>query len=277
MKEIINFPYSNSQITTLVLSNGRFDLLTDTIASYQYCLKYESTNYFLFDDSADKYQQDSIKNFYGRRSNFNLYLNDEQWGQARATDFIVSKVLENCSSEFIFWLEDDWLFSDDREWINQCKEILRTDPKVVLIGMSLEPRMKPYFPSYIGIAGVPIRYHNPWRIDENHGYWNGWLGSPHLMRYEDVEALPKLTDFIAEEVLDQQYWKKQYEAGKRSIWLNRQICSHIGGGRSGFPTGDMLPPTVRTWLKPHDKQSLSGPILPKYFGVSGPDEVTNGD
>jgi len=272
MKEIINFLYSNSQITTLVLSNGRFDLLVDTLASYQHCLKYESTNFFVFDDSADKIQQYSIEKFYGTRSNFNLYLNEERWGQARATDFIVSKVLENCSSEFIFWLEDDWLFSDDREWPNQCKEILRTDPKVVLIAMSLEPRMNHYFPFLTQIEGTRIRYHNPWRIDENHGYWNGWIGSPHLMRYEDVEALPKFTDFIAEEQLDQQYWRKQYDNGKRSIWLSRQICSHIGGGRSGFPTGDMLSPTARTWLKAYIKEEKQVVKDPNEIN-----EISNGD
>jgi hypothetical protein len=97
---------------------------------------------------------------------------------------------------------------------------------------------------------IKIVPHEPWRLSQNHAYWNGWIGSPKLMRRQDISDLPRFQNYIAEEKFDQQAWKPLfYDKGRKSIWLDKQYCVHIGGGRSLFPTGDMLNPEIRTWLK----------------------------
>ena len=212
------------KIASLVLSCGRWDLLSKSLNSFKEAMPHP-TDLIIFDDNFSKL------------------------GQARALDKLISLGLST-DADFFMLLEDDWVFERDPNWFYFSQRILEMCPEVMLIGLSLSDGLRPYMPQG-ELCKIPIRWHYPWRLDEHHGYWNGWISSPRLMRRSDLEALPKFSNFIAEEKYDQLVWKPLYDQGKRSIWLDHQYVQHIGGGRSLFPTGDMLSPETRTWLRSH--------------------------
>jgi|GEM_PF-4356103 len=236
----------NSEITTFILSCGRMDLLSRCITSYCGTLK-EATPFILFDDSANRDTQAYLLKNY---KSFDLYLNTEKWGQARALDYLIEKGLNTTKSEFIVLLEDDWVFID-KDWLSDCKKILRGNPEVMLIGLSIMPDHIRYgaATNLRELSGVKVYDHPKWRISPNHGYWNGWTSACRLMRRSDVEKLPNFSNYVCEEKVDQEYWRPLSESGRKSIWLARPAIQHIGYGRSLFPTGDRLSPEQRTWLK----------------------------
>lgn len=211
------------KIATLVLSCGRWDLLSKSLESYCRSMPVP-TNIIIFDDSLSKL------------------------GQAVALDKLVDLGWQT-DADFFMMLEDDWVFEPNSDWYWLSMQLLQC-PEVMLIGLSLTEQLRPYMPEG-ELNGVKIRWHNPWRLSESHGYWNGWISSPHLMRRDDFMNLPKFSNYIAEEKFDQEAWRPLYDLGRRSVWLDHQYVHHIGGGRSLFPTGDKLSPEVRTWLRSH--------------------------
>ena len=211
-----------------MLSCGRWDLLAQSLESYSKAMP-ESTRMIICDDSMEKL------------------------GQAAALDELVRQGLATDSDYFVM-LEDDWVFDGDKSWFHGSKAILDKHPEIMIVGLSLSEQIRNYMGPIYYLQNVPIRKHEPWRLSENHGYWNGWISSPRLMRRKDLEILPKFSGFAAEETFDQVVWRPLYDSGRRSIWLNKQYVSHIGGGRSLFPTGDRLPVETRTWLKSHEER-----------------------
>jgi len=245
------------KVTTLMLSCGRGDLLVQSFSSFLQTYN-GSNHYIIVDDSGNKQQQHFIKQWYPTFDKHFTHV-----GQAGALDLLIEKALHEDSDYYIL-LEDDWKFTKPG-WFEDSIRVLEQYPEVMLIGCSLTDTMRPYMgelqqlPIKVNASGgdvtvnysIPIHWHNPWRLDEKHGYWHGWCSSPRVMRRSDVELLPKFSNYTAEEIFDQQWWKYQYEHGRRSIWLGTTYCEHIGWGRSQFIQGDMLDPNIRTWLKVH--------------------------
>ena len=213
------------KITTLMLSCGRFDLLKRALESYKAAMP-ESTDLIIVDDSMIKQ------------------------GQAKSLDLLVELGMKT-EAEYFMLLEDDWEFISDKNWFWDSLTVLKEHPEVMIVGISIPDYLRPFMGPKDWMGHIPILRHDPWRISSNHGYWNGWVSSPRLMRRADLQALPKFSGYISEEVYDQQVWLPLYKVGRRSIWLFTTYTKHIGWGRSLFPEGDKLPPEQRTWLKAH--------------------------
>jgi hypothetical protein len=207
-----------------MLSCGRWDLLSQSLDSFVRAMP-QPTKIIIYDDITSKL------------------------GQAKALDQLLELGMKTDADWFVI-LEDDWIFEQDIRWFKDSYKILQEHPEVMLIGLSLTEGLRPHMEPG-ELSGIKIKWHNPWRLDEQHGYWYGWISSPRLMRRADWEGLPKFQDYIAEENFDQDVWRPRYNNGRRSIWLDHQYVRHIGYGRSLFPFGDKLTPTARTWQKSH--------------------------
>jgi hypothetical protein len=193
----------------------------------------------IYDDSADEKQHRQIFELYGKR--FDLYFGDKRMGQAFALDFIYDQV----KTPWIFHCEDDWEFV--LPWyIQDSIRVLTADPNILICGLAIR---QDYFKlgaavNLHEVGGVKVWDQPKWRIDENHGWWYGWVGSPNLKRTADMCKLPKFSSVMSEEEWDREVFGK---SGKKSVWLNRCCVRHIGYGRSLFVEGDML---IRDWRKP---------------------------
>jgi len=230
----------DTNVTATITSCGRFDLLKRTIESF---IRTAGTgvNIKVYDDSAVKEQQEKIINTYGKT--FDLYLGEERKGQAFALDFLYSKV----ETPWLFHMEDDWEFIKEG-YLQESVKVLNADSSIMIVGLAI---LDLYF--QVGaavnlheIGGVKVYDHPRWRIDERHGYWHGWIGSPNLKRKTDIDRLPKFSSVLNEEVWDRDVFGK---SGAKSVWLEKCYVRHIGDGRTTFYNGsvDMV---VRNWKIP---------------------------
>jgi hypothetical protein len=186
-------------------------------------------------------QHQKIVNEYGKK--FDLYLGEERKGQAWGIDFLFSKV----ETPWTFYLEDDWLFLE-AGYLQESARVLTADPSIMICGIAIK---QIYFNlgaavNLHEVSGVRVYDHPKWRIDENHGWWHGWIGSPNLKRTDDVRTLPKFSSVYNEEDWDNTVWRNLVEnKDKKSVWLDKPYVEHIGYERSLFSQGDM---ERRCWL-----------------------------
>jgi hypothetical protein len=209
---------------TLCLSCGRYDLLAPVLDSFVKSMPVP-TEIIILDDKLSRF------------------------GQAKALDEMIRLGLTT-HANWVMLLEDDWVFDGNKDWYYDSVKIFNEHPEVVLIGLSLTDDIRKYMKPTTTMSGVKIVPHDPWRLSPAHGWWNGWISSPRLMRKSDILLLSKFSNFVAEERFDQGCWKNLHDNyGKKSIWLDHTYVNHIGYGRSLFPSGDKLLPEDRTWLK----------------------------
>jgi hypothetical protein len=220
-----------TNVTVTITSCGRFDLLQKTIESlFKTADAY--LNIKIYDDSANRDQQKQIIDAYSRR--FDLYLGEERRGQAFGLDFLYSKV----ETPWLFHCEDDWEFIDTG-YLQESAKVLNGDLSIMIVGLAIKQE---YFRlgaavNLYEIQGARIYNHPKWRIDEKHGYWHGWVGSPNLKRTNDLKKFPKFSSVFDEEEWDREVFGK---SGYKSVWLEKCYVRHIGYGRSLFPAGDMI-------------------------------------
>src|SRR4030042_2403288 len=229
---IIENKQFDTNVTATITSCGRFDLLQKTIESFL-MTSGTGVNIKIYDDSADKEEQQKIIQAYG--DTLDLYLGEKRMGQAWALDFLYSKV----DTYWLFHMEDDWEFLDTG-YLQDSATILWNYPQIMVCGLAIRPE---YFeleaatkPKYL--HGIKVWDHSKWRISENHGWWYGWIGSPNLKRTSDVRSLPKFLSVPSEEDWDNTVWKGLVELGNKSVWLDKCYVTHIRYGRSLFPEGE---------------------------------------
>lgn len=220
-------------ITVTITSTGRFNLLTRTIDSLMKTIG-RPVKVIISDDSQDSEQHRLILAEYGGISGFDVYIQDENIGQAKNLDFLYGLV----DTPYLFHCEDDWEFGETG-YIEDSLDILAECPDVCIIGMVKDSNFE-----RLGAVGAErqtargtVFYNHPrWRIDEQHDWWHGWIGSPHLMRRRDCATLGSFQQAPTEAAFDRDVFAN---SGMKSVWLEEQYCEHIGAGRStlsGKPT-----------------------------------------
>ena len=104
------------KITVTLTHYKRLDLLKETLRSFLSTNRYEVDQFLIVDDSGEKYYNDEIKNLYGDFAT--IIVNSSNIGQKRSID----KLIRSCKNEYIFHLEEDWLF--DSQEINYIEDSL---------------------------------------------------------------------------------------------------------------------------------------------------------
>ena len=112
------------KITVTLTHYKRLDLLKKTLDSFFSTNNYEIDQFLIIDDSGEKYYSNKIKKLY---SDATVIDNNKNIGQRRSID----KLLKNCLNEYIFHLEEDWLFdSESNNYIESSMKILKNNPDI---------------------------------------------------------------------------------------------------------------------------------------------------
>ena len=250
----------DSDVTVIVLSCKRFDLLKRTISSLLDTINYP-VRIIMLDDSEDTATHKDIVREYGHL--FDIYIHGKSHGPAWAADKLLSMV----ETKYAFRCEDDWEFIQSG-YLQASIEILEEQPEIGVIGIVLDDEFKKYgavdtSTSYSTSSGQRYYDHPRWRIDENHAWWNGWIGSPNLKRMADIKKLGKYSNVKSEAEWDREVWAK---SGMRSVWLEDQYAKHTGEGRSVWPDGE----NGRYWTRPSSgKENKEDSRHPETLGPTG--------
>ena len=105
-------------ITVCITSFNRFNLLKQTIDSFNKLNKYPIEKYLVIEDSANLDMKDKIINNYGNE--IELIFNENTLGQAKSID----KAYQTITSEYVFHSEDDYLYIGNANFMQDSLDVL---------------------------------------------------------------------------------------------------------------------------------------------------------
>ena len=171
----------NQQITFVLTSCGRFDLLAKTLESF---FRHDDAalidHFILTEDSGDPAIYQLLWQF--PNAPFDVILNKIPKGQLASIDAAYQRV----TTPYIFHCEDDWHFSKP-DFIKPSLVLLEDFKELVQV-LIRDPRE-----GAVSIANVPVVEHHAIRyrlIDPNvHSVWHGYSFNPGLRRKSDYERI----------------------------------------------------------------------------------------
>lgn len=256
----------NTNITLCVTSCDRHDLLKTTLDSFFAYTDLQPQQILIFEDS-DAEMPEFLKAWEYRRRQPLLWMSD---GMRKGQAYACARLIREAKHDWIFWLEDDWLFQrGSGPFIQESKAILETHPEIIKVSLRGDTGWHPLERSGNLLIAKPY-----WR-----GVWGGWAWNPGLSRAADVKSLlPLVVPEIGESGLrhEEALSKHLLDGGRRIADLGRAIVTHIGGGRSRAI--EKLPPLPRILIAvptcfefDYETHKLTNP---EGFHVNGPNDQT---
>ncbi|HEJ9417783.1 TPA: glycosyltransferase [Proteus mirabilis] len=204
--------YNN--VTLVITSCGRLDLLHDTIESL--LSKVDFDNKIIIDDSADKKIHHYLKEKYSNQ--FDLILNKKNLGQIRSIDIAYN----NVKTEYIFHCEDDWRFYGNFDFINESINILDTQKNISMVSL------RDWENDVLCNCNLDIlKEESNFYIlkSKNHKNWGGYSFNPGLRRNKDYKDIQFGFQSIGHEEDISNYFLKN----KMHIaLLKKSAVEHIG-------------------------------------------------
>ena len=228
------------EVTVVITSCGRLDLLSKTIKSFKKYNTYPIKKVIIVDDSGDKSiheQADKLLPFLLEEYDHFVFFNDKRQGQLKSIDYAYSLV----ETPYIFHLEDDWEFYRP-SFIEHSFKLMDKDPKLITVWLrELNDTMshpideKSHFATYL-VENEPLAVLKYYYVKEYDG-WSGYTFNPGLRRYSDYKAIkpfekhiPKNLKNIPQSLLEVELAisKKYGELGYRAAIFDNGYIRHIG-------------------------------------------------
>ena len=207
------------EVTLVITSCGRFDLLEETLDSFFEYNTYPIKKIIITEDSTEgKKLKKLISKYDNRNQNFRLIVNETRLGQLKSID----KAYREIDTEYIFHCEDDWKFLK-RGFIEKSMEVMEEDEKILVVGLRSKDNFKEdffYDEDYVSKKG------------EHYYSVKGeiFTYNPALRRKKDMDLFgshEKLENQRYEEVLSDFY----KEHGFKAIFFKEPYVTHIGNKR----------------------------------------------
>ena len=207
------------EVTLVITSCGRFDLLEETLDSFFEYNTYPIKKIIITEDSTEgKKLKKLISKYDNRNQNFRLIVNETRLGQLKSID----KAYREIDTEYIFHCEDDWKFLK-RGFIEKSMEVMEEDEKILVVGLRSKDNFKEdffYDEDYVSKKGE--HYYS---VKSEIFTYN-----PALRRKKDMDLFgshEKLENQRYEEVLSDFY----KEHGFKAIFFKEPYVTHIGNKR----------------------------------------------
>jgi len=129
------------EVTLVITSCGRFDLLEETLDSFFECNTYPIKKIIITEDSTEgKKLERLISKYDGKNQDFRLIVNETRLGQLKSID----KAYREIDTEYIFHCEDDWKFLKSG-FIEKSMEVMEEDEKILVVGLRSKEDFKENF------------------------------------------------------------------------------------------------------------------------------------
>ena len=206
-----------ADVTVVLTSCARFDLLHKTLASFQQHNDYPLARFLLIEDSGDAAVFDVTQEF--PQLDIEVVLNIPSLGQHASIDRAYSMV----DTEYIFHCEDDWLFLR-KGIIADSVALMDNDQSIALVwarGDEGAPQWVKKSPRTVQ-SGVLVRPIDP----KAHHLWGNFTFNPGLRRLSHYKMMPGGYAVNAEGRTSI-FLKRR---GYRMVILAETGVGHIGGG-----------------------------------------------
>lgn len=175
-------------VTVCITSYNRFNLLKQTIDSFFQLNTYPISRFVVIEDSVNPKMYEQVTKEYG--SKLDIILNETNIGQIKSID----KMYKTVDSEYIFHIEDDYLFKGNPNFIKDSMEILEERQDVHQIWLrhldnyivSHGPAgLDQFEPNVLTTINAGIKYR---MLKLPHcGNWCGFSFNPGLRRLSDYK------------------------------------------------------------------------------------------
>lgn len=210
-----------SNVTCLLTSCGRQDLLAVTLETFFKFNTYPIKEFWIYEDSGIAGINDELKLLYPF---INWIEPAERMGQIVALDTLWSK----CSTEYAFTMEDDWE-TYRSGFIEDSKEILEQHKTIGQVWLRERNEAN----------GHPVQWldnHAFGIMKTNHGLWTGLCFNPSLKRKADYDLITSYGRHA--QFLRKAPWKAESTIGKlynslgfKAAMLPHGYIKHIGDQR----------------------------------------------
>ena len=209
------------EVTLVITSCGRFDLLKRTLDSFFEKNTYPIKKIIITEDSTEGKKLENLISQYTNGKNkhkFCLIINETREGQLKSIDKAYSQV----DTEYVFHCEDDWLFLK-KGFIEKSMKLLKEDPNLLTVGLRSKKDFKEDFfkkEEYISVEGEKF-----YEVKDEIFTYN-----PGLRRKSDNDLFgshEKLKDTLYEIELSKFYKDRNY----RTIYFKEKYVEHIGNKR----------------------------------------------
>lgn len=212
------------EVTVCITSCGRWNLLQATLNSFLRLNKYPIAKYLLHEDSGDIRIFEKIQEKYPM---FHLIRSEENVGLLKSID----KLYDLVETEYIFHLEDDWIFENNPDFIQQSLKVLE-NPNIHQVWIR---------------QGIPEDWLEQedlggYRMVKNchFGDWCGFSFNPGLRRLSDYKQIfpngyNALNTHGTNSVFNEHECNQVASSqGYRAAILNNRVCRHLGEGKSTY-------------------------------------------
>lgn len=210
-----------TDVSLVITSCGRLDLLERTIASFEAHNTYPVARSILIEDSNDRDVYARVEQNFGHLFDRILY-NDPKLGQIASID----KAYAEVDTPYIFHCEDDWAFFRSG-FIEDSLAVLAEDEHIITVWLRDlwdTNRHRIERPIRHTRSGVMFRD----VAVEDDKQWHGFTFNPGLRRLADYERVKPFADIGHEYEINVRYW----ELGYYAAILEQGATEHLGKRRS---------------------------------------------
>ncbi|WP_237387059.1 glycosyltransferase family A protein [Xenorhabdus sp. Sc-CR9] len=238
-----------SDVTIVITSCGRFELLENTIQSLDKNNTYPIGKVIITEDSGNKKIVEVIPEHW--KPHCEIIINNPKVGQIKSIDLAYSKV----ETQYIFHCEDDWLFYRDR-FIEDSRLLLEKNHDILQVWLrDFEKDIKINYPFHYpsnpqSVCGVDFSI-----LESNDEVWKGFSFNPGLRRKSDYLRIAPYyvgKDFGEAEA---HISKLYYDMGMYAVLLKNSATEHIGWDQHIINENDIS----------HNKDKRQKKI--KYFSI----------
>lgn len=206
----------SNEITLVLTSCGRQELLSRTIHSFNHYNTYPIAKFILIEDSANQRMADFVSATFGKQ--FEIIINPKNIGLIKSIDKAYAKV----ETPYIFHCEDDWVFFRDG-FIQESLSILESDPHIFQVWLRhhWDCSSHPIEQNILQTKnGVQYR-----RLKQNYNNdWHGFSFNPGLRRLSDYKKIGRYTEIGHELEINHRF----KQLGFYSVILEESAVVHIG-------------------------------------------------
>ena len=181
-----------SDITLVVTSCNRFDLLEETLASLEAAEPKGFARRIIVEDSGDEAMAARIRN---RFPDYDLIFNQPGLGQMRAID----RAYREVATPYVFHCEDDWRF-ERGPFLDLCRSVLNAHPEVSVACVRQTAELHPKYRAKLRPlpgAAPSVRL----MPASAHPEWFGYSFNPSLVRLETFQRYGPFAGHGSEEIL----------------------------------------------------------------------------
>jgi hypothetical protein len=207
-----------SDVTLVVTSCGRFDLLRRTLASFDCYNETPLREVFITEDSGDEAARNCVPAHW--QAHTTIFVNRPRLGQLASIDLAYVKI----KTPWIFHCEDDWDFYRPG-FIADSRVLLEADPQALQVWLRSAAHDLALQSPYVSlgerqqIAGIPF-----YRVRSAKAEWQGFSFNPGLRRLADYQRHAPYARFGGEKALSQTYT----DEGRYALILENDAVLHTG-------------------------------------------------